>query len=151
MFLPVSLLWIHTILVIFSYAFGSLVSKFVEPILIDNIMKEVHNKKTPLIFIFLISLITLLGVIFLSYSYLPLPKTMQVLFTEINGTLFVRIVYFLNHSVSIMALPVLKKFILSYNYYKHKFILILFTVLVLIGVIHFTFFIGTLVFLALTL
>lgn len=149
MFLPISLLWIHIILVLLSYNLGKLASKFVEPVLIDNLMKEIHNRKTPTLFVLTIALVTILGVIILNSYYLPLPETLRILIKEIKGTLPIRIIYFLTHSISITAVPILKKFILNPSY-NHKTILVLFTIVTLLGIIHFFTFLLVLLFLSFT-
>ncbi|MEN2998392.1 MAG: hypothetical protein ABDH28_05095 [Brevinematia bacterium] len=139
MFIPISLLWIHVILVLFSFLLGRSLSKILEPIPIDNIIKEVHNKRTPIFFTTLLLLINLIGIALLRYDYLPSLKLTEVLVTKLEGTPIVRIVYLLIHSSSVLVIPTLIKFLTSYEY-KYKVLISLLLVVVSLGVVHFLLF-----------
>lgn len=139
MLLPVSILWMQIILVIFSFILGRHLSKIVEPVHLDNIIKEVHNIRLPIYMTTIMTLIFSLSAIFLGESYIPSYETINSLTMQLNVGL--NISYLLTHAFSFLTLPTVWKFI-SYSGYKYRFLIFILGLMVLVGVIHFIAFVG---------
>lgn len=135
MLIPVSLLWIHIIILILAYLLGRVLSKFIEPIPIDNILKEVHNKNFPITSISIILITNIIALIILQQNYIPTPQTLKLLSTYIDNTIPTRIIYLIIHIVSFLFLQPTIKF-LTNSEYKHKLLSKTTFIVVLIGIIH---------------
>lgn len=139
MFAPISLLWVHIILVLFAYILGKRFSSVIEPVPIDNILKEVHNKRLPIFLISVSLMVYVLGGMFLELTYIPSLKVIEFLSKEIEGTIVIRVFYLLTHSLPAFALPVLAKFLANVEY-KYKVLLFASLVVISVGLIHFSVF-----------
>lgn len=139
MLLPISVLWIQIISVIFSFMLGRYVSKFVEPVYLDNIIKESHNIKLPIYMTTIMVLIFGFSLIFLKELYIPSYETIRSLTIQLNVGL--NISYFLTHTFSFFTLPTVWKFI-SYSGYKYRVLILILGLMLFVGIIHFIAFVG---------
>lgn len=121
---------------------GKSFSKIIEPILIDNIIKEKHNRTVPIFFSLILLIINIVGIFVLRDIYLISTKLLETLTTSINGTILMRLYLLILHGTSILSLPIALKFVGSYDY-KHKALSYLFLILTVIGIIHFAIFLIT--------
>lgn len=150
MLLPISLLWIHIILLIFLYLTGRTLSKLVEPIPVDNIIKEVHNKNFPITSIITVITINIIALLILKTDYVPSLQTLKLLSTSIQETITIRITYLLIHSLSFLLLQPTIKFVITPEY-KHKVLSKITLLVVIIGILHFTIFLGMMIYIILTI
>lgn len=150
MLLPISLLWIHIILLIFLYLTGRTLSKLVEPIPVDNIIKEVHNKNFPITSIITVITINIIALLILKTDYVPSLQTLKLLSTSIQETITIRIIYLLIHSFSFLLLQPTIKFVINPEY-KHKVLSKITLLVVIIGILHFTIFLGMMIYTILTI
>lgn len=137
MLIPISLVWFHIVLVIFSYFFGKSISRFIEPVIVDNIMEEVYNVRTPLYVLVILIAVNLL-VIILNGVYVPTFEVLSKLSSSLNGTIVLRLTYLLLHTVSFFFLPIVIRFLSER--YEYKFIIWSSFCIVVVGILHFCIF-----------
>ncbi|MGC8965093.1 MAG: hypothetical protein ACP5KI_07020 [Brevinematia bacterium] len=137
MFIPISLAWLHIIIVIFSYLLGKKVSRFVEPVLVDNVIKESYNIRLPIIATAVLLIANVL-VLFSGGGYIPSFEILSKLSNSLEGSVGLRLVYLFLHTTSFFFLPILFKFLMSE--YEHKLAIWSAFVMCLIGILHFSIF-----------
>ncbi|MGB9621821.1 MAG: hypothetical protein ACPL4C_05245 [Brevinematia bacterium] len=137
MFIPISLAWLHIIIVIFSYLLGKKVSRFVEPVLVDNVIKESYNIRLPIIATAVLLIANVLA-LFSGGGYIPSFEILSKLSNSLEGSVGLRLVYLFLHTPSFFFLPILFKFLMSE--YEHKLVIWSAFVMCLIGILHFSIF-----------
>ncbi|MCX8029835.1 MAG: hypothetical protein N2712_07580 [Brevinematales bacterium] len=149
MYIPISLVWIEIILVLVSVLLGKHLSKSIEPVPIDNIIKESHNFLTPLILIFLLLFTNVTSLALLGHSYLPNYQITLSLISYLDNNLAQRIAYSIIHILSFTSLPIFARFI-SAAEYKYRLLLILLLLIISIGILHFIAFVSIFIFVLFT-
>lgn len=149
MLLPISLLWLHIIILILVYLAGKTISKLIEPIPIDNILKEVHNRNFLITSTISTILINFIAIVVLQTNYIPTPQIVKLLSTSIENTIATRIIYLLLHSISFLLLQPTIKFIITPEY-KYRFLSKVTFAIILLGIIHAVIFFCIIVYVVLT-